>query len=345
MKKTYICLLALVCLTITSACQATNEHVTSGNENHQTNIEEDISSDDNLNCSYDSFIYEVSEADGVFQTNEKSDSFAIIEYFDDSLPKTTTMKLFEKEHSLIYDGSLYNPFLGKAIDFYIVSDLKNGFSETNPPTIAVDNKTGEIIQYTLFPYQTMPKTEDECIKIVKNLIGDAVALEELQYSITTNYYISSKNGVQKTTVNGFYSCESNERLGSYNLRFSKHIEGIPTFKEVYAVFGEDVFTITIANPEYDNAILLNSAKFFDGVDISVISHLSDAIHSRYVVTSCSIKGKKIFVKNGVPYILSDVEVEFKEKESDEEAFCLLVQVITEIKNDSGAEIYSMDFSG
>jgi len=352
MKKIYTsCLIIILCLVLVSCdladtplekdSQQETEEL-SGAESRENDSRQDVETDtgidvdepsseavDNSRCTYDSFIYELSENGGGIQVDEKAASFKIVEYIDESISQTITMKLFGKERRLIYDGSMYNPFCDQSINFYAIPDLDNGFSGLGYyPTVSMDAITGEIVGYSLFPYETMPKTENECIEFLKKIVGNAVELEDLKCDIKTSYYISSESATRKTTIDGFYVCESNERLGAYTFRFSEYIDGIPTFKEVYAVFEDDIFTVRVSDPEHRNTI--QQMPDFDEVEKSIKSEITSAINDKYTIESCSVISEKLFINKGVTYVLSNVEVFFKEN-GDTESLCMLVQIITEIK--------------
>lgn len=332
MKKNLAYLLVIILLIgVMSGCQTTRPNIDeetrdkSSNETETSNIGDDIDSYD----SYESFIYSISDSIGVFQTSEEAQNFKQTQFIDDSVPKEMKMTLFGEERTLTYEISAYKPFYDQRINVYIIHDLDNGLGGISPPSVTFDAITGEIIQYSLFPYDAMPKTEDECIKILMAVVGDKVDLSEYRYTIKTDLHMYSENGLSKKTKDGFYQCKENEELLSYELYFTKYINGMPSTKQIYASFGQSNFGIKLFIPNFDDNIVSISTNNEELLDEKVKSVLSKEINKQYTIEKSTVIGKVVFVKDNIPYVLSDVEVEFK---YNGESFTTVVQTITAIQS-------------
>jgi hypothetical protein len=310
--------------------QTETETVTDTDTETETETEtSDIWDDLDSYYSYESFIYGISDNIGAFQTSGEVQKFNITQFVDDRVPKEIKMTLFGEEHTLTYEISAYKPFYDQRIHVYKIHDLDNGFSGIAPPSVTFDAKTGEIIQYSLFPYETMPKTEDECIKILMDVAGDEVDLSEYRYTIKTEIHVYSENGLSKKINDGFYQCKENEELLSYELYFTKYINDIPTTKQIHASFRKDNFGIKLFIPHLDEHIVSISTKNVELLDEKIKTFISDVIDKQYTIEKSTVISKVAFVTNKSAHVLSDVEVEFK---YNGESFTTVVQTITAIRS-------------
>lgn len=320
----------------------TRENVNGGSETQETVADtesktdttntETETSEDILGYSYNTIIYKLSENSDVFKLSDRAGEFVVTEFIDEAVSKEIKMILFGKEQSLVYKCSAYSPFFDKRVNHYSVSGLDNGMGEKHPPEVAIDAETGEILQYSLFPYDAMPKTENECIKFVKSVVGERLDFDELSYNVKTGYLLSTENATRKIVVDGFHVCEENERLVSYNLLFTKYINGIATYNEIQASFSENTFGISIYTAAGVDDTPSRNENFVEETDREITTYIVAEIDPKYVPVKCTVIGKRLFMKDGISYILADVEVEFKTKENGEESYTTIIQTITEIQS-------------
>ncbi len=338
MKKLFFCIVTIMLVVLMSGCQNKNYNDTSNtseketNSNNDTNIQDSVVPDDLYNFSFSTFVCGKSEElNGIPITiDDRADEFLVSSYHDDTASQKKNMTIFGKDQNAVYEGSIYDPFVDKNIHTYTIPNLGDGLLGVDYPTVSVDAATGDVLHYSLFPYDSELTKEEDYINYVKKVVGDKFDLSKLSYSVTTNYIVRSENGFSTHNKEGFYVCGENERLISYNMSFVKCINGIPTVNGVGATFSEDFFGITINNTNFDEKLLLGLSSETEELNESVISHVNRVFSKSCIVTDCSIESKSLFVKDGIPYVKANVKVGFKYNKDDEALYYTFVTTITEI---------------
>ena len=162
-------------------------------ENNEIEIVESETEQENIIYSFESLIYDISEGSSIFEVEDAALIFQTEEYIDNNAKQTMEIKLLGNRYNFIYDYSRYDPIYDQYYNIYKAPDVDNGLAGLYPPNITVDGETGHIARYSYFPYSSMPQTESECIALVKEIIGDAIDLDEYVYTMKTSYYQVSEN--------------------------------------------------------------------------------------------------------------------------------------------------------
>lgn len=254
------------------------------------------------------------EDDFLYAQKEFATQFDAGEYTDDAASKTRQIELFGQTYDLIYRNSKHIEFTDLSVHVY---DVVGTPDETG--RVEFDTATGQVVSYFNIDFSHTMNTEKQFVAYIEKLLGDQYTLSDYRYNCTTEYYAYFTEPYEISTseeANGFRILAENEKLSSYNFYFTKIIEGYATADSIYVNFRNDSISVSIYDFGYekdDFAELLNSID-----SDSVSAYLRSDVKQGYTIRNVYRSNARLFMKDGVPYLLTTSVVAYTKEGSSEE---------------------------
>ena len=129
---------------------------------------------------------------------------------------------------------------------------------------------------------------------------------------------------------GFHICNENERLGTYSFYYTKSINDIKTDEHVSAEFYENMFILEIYDFDYQDSVYDTLLKEINSVDNNIKSYFELKVKNIYDIKNVTITSKRMFVKNGVPYVYSKVNISFYNNNDKSTLYQTSAEVISKL---------------
>lgn len=314
MKKIYMMFLSsmMVLSIVLCACQ-TNTHT-------DDNCDADNSAN-YVSGELKTVIYANTENSSIFNTNEKEyENFAVRLYKENISKNTIVVDVLGKNHTGIYEQTAKLPCSDTTVHVYTLEEKGR---------VLVDALTGSIVEYSGVPYDEKLTTESDYIGFIKKVLGENHDLNEYSYACKTHYYSRNPGEIRSQVVDGFRVCEGNESVGTYYFFYTKSEKGVALPGHISATFYGGKFTLEIYEYDYESKDFTPIINRMEEVEASVEKHLKNNVKDKCTIVSIKHDSKRIFVQDGVPYVMITSIVTYKLEFYDESGtFTVLIQSIT-----------------
>ena len=278
--------------------------------------------ENNGTSNIETVLYRTAEDGSIFDI-ERTTEFDTKEYIDNSAAKTIELKILDSEYTLEYENSAILPMSDLKVHVYCLQGLSNS-------KIFIDSQNENVVKYFNIPHTENLNTETDFTDFICNLVGSKIHLDEYEYKCTTHYYSFSDLGMESKVQDGFHICNENERLGTYSFYYTKSINDIKTDEHVSAEFYENMFILEIYDFDYQDSVYDTLLKEINSVDNNIKSYFELKVKNIYDIKNVTITSKRMFVKNGVPYVYSKVNISFYNNNDKSTLYQTSAEVISKL---------------
>lgn len=253
------------------------------------------------------------------------------EYIDESATQTIKMEILGTEYTLSYEMSYIDPYCGISTHSYLIDG-----SETS--RVVFNAQTGEIIKWIGLPFTKKPSTEKESIEFIRStlleLTDGAIDIAQYEYKCRTHVYTSSDKGMRSHSVEGYKTeAAKNERISDYTFEFSRYLGKLRHPEYVSVNIWADGFRIDINWPEYEQEDLKTFAGCMNEIEEQVLNYIQLGLKDRDILKNSNITGHRLMVKDGIPYVITTVELCIFESELSKGEYTTSVTIITAFSKD------------
>ena len=296
MKKIVVLILAVCVLFLLTACF---------NEKETTGILPYIPDDPiPVMQKYETFIYQQMGIPVIERhyDREKASAFEEYEYIDESAPLVLQKEFFGEKYTLVYFKSIRGDADGRLIHQY-----KNKDFDDHP--VWFDAISGELVRISI-PYSQTLTTEKEYTDFIATLVDpEHFDLSEMRYECETGIAYSTENWYSKNSESRFVSeAGENEEIIDYHFYYKEYIDDVlRTGKRIRATFllKEQRLILDTRDVETDSALASTVIDSLDMIENSIDLFLGD-VTDNYLLLNQRIYNHELFVRNGIPYLLSFV---------------------------------------
>ena len=254
------------------------------------------------------------EDEFLYAQKEFTTQFDDGEYTDGTAPKTRQIELFGQTYDLIYRNSKHIEFTDLSVHVY---DVVGEPDETG--RVEFDTATGKMISYYNIDFSHTMKTEEQFVAYIEKLLGDQYNLSTYRYNCTTHYYTfypEPNEGMSSQEVDGFHTIANNEKLVSYSFYYTKIIEGYATADSIYVNFRADSISVGVHDFGYEKDDFTDLLNSIDSDSVS--TYLRSDVKQGYTIRNINRSNARLFMKDGVPYLLTTSIVAYSKEGSSEE---------------------------
>lgn len=314
MKRIALSLLIVVTL-FAFGCgnQDTPAHSDAGTDQSENSMIE------NAQPGYNTALYRTSEGGEIF-SSECTTAFDTVEFIDESAKQTLKVEILNTEYTTEYQNSAKLPLADMTVHVYKLKDFGNS-------RIMIDADTGRIMKYVGVPHEEVLESEAEHIEFIEKIVGSTYDLSEYDYECKTHYYSFSDGGMSSQVVDGYRICGENEEIGNYLFYYTQSIGEIKTMAHISAEIRDDAFYLEIYDLQYDTQMLDRLIGKLSDMDNKVEQFLISDLKDDYTLNEVSVKQRRLFTQNGIPYFITIADVSFKTNENTE-PFTTVVQTVT-----------------
>lgn len=265
-------------------------------------------------------IYSTSEGGVVFNTNEKTcEKFQALTYTENISKSTILIDILGAKYTGIYKATVKLPRSDIEVYDYEIQGREHS-------RVLIDTKTNAIVRYVNIPHNENLTDENDHIAFIKKMLGENHNLGKYDYECKTHYYSRNPGEIRSQFVDGFRILEENDRLGSYCFFYTKSKNGVRMQDYITAEIGEDSFWLDIHEPGYETEKFSPILDRMDEVEKATETHLKDNLYDGYTLVSIEYTGKRVFIMDGIPYVLITSNITFTTKSGEE--YTSVIQTIT-----------------
>ena len=311
MRKIIIFILTLSMLICLCACRQEQLNNNLGNASV-------INASDLEKYTFDTVLYQSSTEDIPVINDTKSIDFGSSVFIDSSAKQKFSVNILNERFTAEYTESAKLPLTADIVHTYT---LKNTGGK-----IMVSAKTGKIVEYINIPIKISYSTEKEYIDFISNFIGKSIDLTAYEYKCTTWHYLHYEDGFESKVEDGFHICSGNEKFSSYSFYFDKTLGGIKTLDHVSAEFFEDSFYLEVYDMGYESGHFAQLLQNLGSSNEVFDSYLDQNFKNDYVLNSYAVSSQTLFIRDGIPYIQTTLDIDFGHDEKD--TFGTVIKIIT-----------------
>lgn len=263
---------------------------------------------------------------GIIEDDNAVDWGATV-FQDASAQQEMEITILGNKYELEYLESAYLPLNAYPVHAYKIKG-------TEYSKVIISAETNKVVEYCNIPIDVSYSTEQEYISFIQDFIGQSFDLKEYQYKCTTWHYIFSENAMRSRVEDGFHVCTENEKWNSYSFYFDKEVNGIKTLEHISVEFFEDSFYIEMYDFNYEDNVYIQILSMIDSLQESLNEYIKSNVVEDYVITNVDVIDNTLFIRNGLPYIQSRINVEFSYKDEDESMVQLLSTIAGLIQENS-----------
>lgn len=289
-----------------------------GDENVETSTpNQQLPTDENHMTNDDSYRFDVVLQKSNFEDNNVIEDENAVKwgeeiFIDESATPNLMVSILNDQYELEYVESAYLPLTEYPVHTYKIKGEEYA-------KIIFSAHTGQIVEYVNIPMKIAYSSEREYIDFIQSLIGNTYDITEFEYNkCSTWHYVFSENAMSSTVEDGFHICSENERWVSYSFYYDKRINGIKTVEHISAEFFEDSFSLEVYDFNYESDEFVRMFHVMDSLTNKISSYLRSNISEKYVVTKIDIKNQEFFIRDGVPYVISNIDMNYSYLASSDE---------------------------
>ena len=222
------------------------------------------------------------------------------EFIDDTAVKEISISILGKTYTLDYLNSANMPNNDFKIHVYKVDETEKG-------KVFIDSQTGQVVKYIDIPFENNLLSEEDYVKVVKDIVADGYDFEKSQYSSITWYSDGSK-------ANEFKQLEDGEGLRWRDFYFTRYVDGIKTNEHVSAIFSfiSNTISVEIFNFNYEEETFDQTNKHMDELEEVLKEYISNSLIEGYKVNQVDFVSHHLFVKDKVVYVYTSISIEIQQ---------------------------------
>lgn len=258
----------------------------------------------------------------IFKDFEAVD-FSATTFKDKAATQSLEITILGNHYELEYLESAY-----LSLNAFPVHEYK--IKGTEDSRVLISAQTGKVVKYLNIPIKISHTSEQEYKAFIQEIVGGQCDLADYQYHCTTWRYIFTDTSMTSSVKDGFYVCADNEELGAYSFYFDKEISGIKTLEHISAEFDEDSFSLEMYDFNYESSTFDRILGAMDVLQKEMRGYFESKISDEFTVTNIEGISHTLFIRNGIPYVKSSVNVEYS-GENEDVKYVQRVEIIATLK--------------
>lgn len=317
------------CTVVFVLCSCTNSNNPNLDKNYNDENSKISFSESEINNTdektFYTYLYSAMEENYIL-SEKRCTTFDICKYIDSKAELQKQLKINGVEYSMTYEESAVLAISDLAVHTYKIDGLKNA-------RVLVDAVNGNVIKYVNIPYTEVLSSEKDYLDFIKKICPSA-NYSAYDYKCMTQCYYVSESEVRSRVETGFLLENESRTTSCYYFFFTQSIDFAKTGNHISAIFNSDnTFVLEIHDFDYNMdefQLILNSSTELDS---ELKKYVKDNLKPEFELLSCDIGQKKLFVKNGKPYVLTTVSVTFTQiGDPDLSQYTTNLQIINGLKD-------------
>lgn len=314
-------MILLICCTIlftASSCTS------SSNKLYDENSTADPSESSGTDIHFDTYLYGMVE-DNYILNEHRSTAFDTCEYTDAKAEQNKTLTVCGIKYSMTYENSAILPMSDFAIHTYKIDGLENA-------RVLVNAMDGSVIKYINIPYTQSLSTEEDYLEFIQ-AVHPSSDYSEYGYKCTTHCYYISDSEIRSAAENGFLLKNENRKIKAYYFYFTQSIGSIETDNHISAIFNTDTFTLEVYDIDYSMDVVRPLLGVLSKLENSLSEYVRANLKVGIDFYTCDVGRQRLFVKDGIPYILTSLSVTFTRTDNqDSTLYTTNLQLISGMSN-------------
>lgn len=314
----FIC--CAILFTLSSCANTINEAY---NESSQANPSESESSNVDEKI-FDTYLYSTAE-DNYILNEQRCTTFDTCEYVDSKAELKKTLNINGIDYTMSYEKTATLSMSDLVVHTYTIDGVENA-------RVLVDAVDGIVIKYINIPYTEILSSEQDYLEFMEAIHPSSNYLS-YDYKCMTHCYYISDTEIRSSVENGFLLPNENRNTKAHYFYFTQSIGSIKTDNHISAIFNENNFTLEVYDFNYTLDLFQPLLGSLSKLETELTDYVKDHLKTGYDFSACYVGQKKLFIKDGAPYILTYVSVTFTQtNDQDSSPYTTTIQLINGMKN-------------
>lgn len=313
----FICCAILFTL---SSCANNNEACNESSQDYQSELESG-----NVNEKiFDTYLYSNAE-DNYILNEQRCTTFDTCEYVDSKAEHKKNLNINGIDYTMSYEKTAALSMSDLVVHTYTIDDVEDA-------RVLLDAVDGVVIKYINIPYKKMLSSEQDYLEFIEAIHPSSNYLS-YDYKCMTHCYYISDTEIRSTVENGFLLPNENRSTKAHYFYFTQSIGSVKTDNHISAIFNENTFSLEVYDFDYTLDLLQPLLESLSKLDTELTDYVKDQLKTEYDFSACDIGQQKLFIKDGVPYILTSVSVTFTQTDDqDSSPYTTTIQLINGMRN-------------